>query len=249
MTFLRAFWNSLHRVLPSFVLHTVKTWFSMTYPVSAVFLPGLYPAAVIVGNLCAQRALRLVAALFFSLPPVTVPHASLVFSQLCLIGLMRFKGAELACIPCVPGARWVLKYCLLAIGKAFRWQWANSSTFWKATCWKSWTLPPRLARPGTWPSSSAWCGWGQWGWGWGRGGVWLQGENPGSGRARTRLSVTESRCLRGHVSQRHSQHFYLSSCHTCPTMFGNFILVKKNPKFIFPFFFFLTNWTCVQWSS
>ena len=56
------------------------------------------------------------------------------------------------------------------------------------------------------------------GWGVG-GGVWLQGRNPGSRRAKTRLSVTESRCLRGHVSQRHSQHFYLSSCHTCPTMF------------------------------
>ena len=137
MAFLRAFWNSwnpLHRVLPSFVLLTVKAYFSMTCPVSAVFIPGLYPAAVIVGKLCAQSALRLVAALFLSLLPVSLPHASPVFSQLCLIGLMRFKGAELACIPCVPGAHWVLKYCLLVIGKAFRWQWANSSTFWRAIC-------------------------------------------------------------------------------------------------------------------
>ena len=96
-----------------------------------MFIPGLCTAAVY--SLGAQRALGLKAVLFPPLLPVSVLLASLVFSQLS-DWAHEVPGAEAACIPCVPSAHWVLQYCLLTTGRAFRWQLAHSCTSWRATC-------------------------------------------------------------------------------------------------------------------
>ena len=174
MALLRAFWNSwnsLHPVLPSFGLFsfTYPGCHSFTSPISAMFIPGLYPAAVYsLGAWTWGREPSDLRECCFcpSCPSLSFLHP---LSCLCSVtGLMRFWGAEADCIPCGPSPHWVLQYRLLTTGRAFRWQLAHSSTSWRATCWKLWTLPLRPARPGTWPSSLAWRDWGGWWW-WGSG--------------------------------------------------------------------------------
>lgn len=86
MALLRVFWNSwtsLHPVLSSFGLFsfTYPGCHPLTPPISATFIPGLYPAAVY--SLGAWRALRPEGVLFLSFLPVSVLLASLVLSLLC----------------------------------------------------------------------------------------------------------------------------------------------------------------------